>query len=81
MSELKSFPAVTDIRGRGLIIGFDLPESLASLRKDLLFKHHIFTGEAKHNTIRLLPSLALKQEEATALIEALTIEFNLAVAS
>lgn len=81
MTELKSFPAVTAIRGRGLIIGFDLPENLASLRKDLLFKHHIFTGEAKPNTIRLLPSLALKQEEAAALIEALTIEFNLAVAS
>jgi acetylornithine/N-succinyldiaminopimelate aminotransferase len=81
MNELKSFPAVTAIRGRGLIIGFDLPENLASLRKDLLFKHHIFTGEAKPNTIRLLPSLALKQEEAAALVEALTIEFNLAVAS
>jgi acetylornithine aminotransferase len=81
MSELKSFPAVTAIRGRGLIIGFDLPENLASLRKDLLFKHHIFTGEAKPNTIRLLPSLALKQEEASALVEALTIEFNFAVAS
>jgi acetylornithine aminotransferase len=80
MKELKSFPSVTAIRGRGLIIGFDLPENLASLRKDLLFKHHIFTGEAKPNTIRLLPSLALKQEEAAALIEALNIEFNLAVA-
>ena len=80
MKELKSFPSVTAVRGRGLIIGFDLPESLANLRKDLLFKHHIFTGEAKPNTIRLLPSLAMKQEEANALIEALTVEFNLTVA-
>lgn len=80
MKELRSFPSVTAIRGRGLIIGFDLPENLAGLRKDLLFKHHIFTGEAKPNTIRLLPSLALKQEEASALIEALTVEFNLTVA-
>lgn len=80
MKELKSFPSVTDVRGRGLMIGFDLPESLASLRKDLLFKHHIFTGEAKPNTIRLLPSLAMKQEEATSLIEALTVEFNLTIA-
>lgn len=80
IKELKSFPSVTAVRGRGLIIGFDLPENLAALRKDLLFKHHIFTGEAKPNTIRLLPSLALKQEEAAALIEALTVEFNLTVA-
>ncbi len=81
LKELATFPAVTAIRGRGLMIGFDLPESLASLRKDLLFKHHIFTGEAKPNTIRLLPSLALKAEEAAALIEALTLELNLTVAS
>ncbi|HZY83156.1 MAG TPA: aminotransferase class III-fold pyridoxal phosphate-dependent enzyme, partial [Cyclobacteriaceae bacterium] len=51
INELKAFPAVTAVRGRGLMIGFDLPESLAALRKDLLFKHHIFTGEAKPNTI------------------------------
>jgi acetylornithine/N-succinyldiaminopimelate aminotransferase len=81
INELKSFPSVTAVRGRGLIIGFDLPESLASLRKDLLFKHHIFTGEAKPNTIRLLPSLAMKKDEATALIDALALELNLTVAS
>jgi acetylornithine aminotransferase len=80
MDELKAFPAVTSVRGRGLMIGFDLPENLAALRKNLLFKHHIFTGEAKPNTIRLLPSLSMKQEEATALIDALAVEFNLAVA-
>jgi acetylornithine/N-succinyldiaminopimelate aminotransferase len=81
MKELKSFSEITAIRGRGLMIGFDLPENLSSLRKDLLFKHHMFTGEAKPNTIRLLPSLALRHEEASALIEAITVEFNLAVAS
>jgi acetylornithine aminotransferase len=81
MKELKNFNEIKDIRGRGLMIGFDLPESLSSLRKDLLFKHHIFTGEAKPNTIRLLPSLALKHEEASALIEAITVELNLTVAS
>jgi acetylornithine aminotransferase len=37
----------------------------------LLFKHHIFAGEAKPNTIRLLPSLALKQEEADVFLAAL----------
>jgi len=81
IKELKSFNEILDIRGRGLMIGFDLPENLSALRKDLLFKHHIFTGEAKPNTIRLLPSLAMKQDEASALIEAITVEFNLAVAS
>lgn len=76
MSELKSFPSILEVRGRGLMIGFDLPEELSSLRKDLLFKHHIFTGEAKPNTVRLLPSLALKKEEADILSEALFHELK-----
>ena len=41
------------------MIGFDVPEELKDLKKNLLWKHHIFTGEAKPNVIRLLPSLAL----------------------
>jgi acetylornithine/N-succinyldiaminopimelate aminotransferase len=76
MNELRSFESISEVRGRGLMIGFDLPESLASLRKDLLFKHHIFTGEAKPNTVRLLPSLALTKNEADILLEALTIELK-----
>jgi acetylornithine/N-succinyldiaminopimelate aminotransferase len=76
MNELRSFESISEVRGRGLMIGFDLPESLASLRKDLLFKHHIFTGEAKPNTVRLLPSLTLTKNEADILLEALTIELK-----
>jgi acetylornithine/N-succinyldiaminopimelate aminotransferase len=68
---LKGFSAVEEIRGRGLMIGIDLPESLKTVRHDLLFKHKIFTGEAKPNTIRLLPSLAVSKEEATIFIDAL----------
>jgi len=59
-----------------LMLGFDVPESKANLRKDLLFKHHIFTGDAKPNTVRLLPSLALKKEEAELFIEVLTVHLN-----
>jgi acetylornithine/N-succinyldiaminopimelate aminotransferase len=79
MKELAQFSNITSIRGRGLMIGFDLPANLTGVRKDLLFKHHIFTGEAKPNTIRLLPSLALKKSEAEMLINALGVELKLAV--
>ena len=41
-------------RGRGLMIGFDVPEELKDLRKNLLWKQKIFTGEAKPNVIRLI---------------------------
>lgn len=64
MSELKKIPGVLNLRGRGLMIGFDLPPEKSAVRNTLLFEHRIFTGEAKPNTIRLLPSLALSTEEA-----------------
>ncbi|MBK5279030.1 MAG: aspartate aminotransferase family protein [Bacteroidia bacterium] len=80
IDQLKSFPSILEVRGEGLMIGFDLPDSLASLRKDLLFKHHMFTGEAKPNTVRLLPSLALSREEANQFLEALAVELKQTVA-
>ena len=76
MQQLKAFAPIKEVRGQGLMIGFDLPDHLASLRKDLLFNHHIFTGEAKPNTVRLLPSLAMTKNEADLLLEAMTIEFK-----
>jgi acetylornithine aminotransferase len=76
MAKLRTFLPITEVRGRGLMIGFDLPETFSGLRKNLLLKHKIFTGEAKPNTVRLLPSLAMKKEEADILLQALSMEIN-----
>lgn len=76
IEKLKEFSPITQVRGRGLMIGFDLTETFSGLRKDLLLKHKIFTGEAKPNTVRLLPSMALKKDEADILLQALSIEIN-----
>lgn len=76
MNQLRAFTRIEQVRGRGLMIGFDLPASLTSLRNDLLFTHRIFTGEAKPNTIRLLPSLAISPTEANVLIDALEKELK-----
>jgi acetylornithine/N-succinyldiaminopimelate aminotransferase len=70
IEELKKFKQVTEVRGRGLMIGIDLPAEFASAKKDLLFKHHIFTGEAKPNVIRLLPALNLTRAHADRFLEA-----------
>jgi acetylornithine aminotransferase len=72
IDELKKFKQVTEVRGRGLMIGIDLPPEFANAKKDLLFKHHIFTGEAKPNVIRLLPALNLTKAHADQFLEALT---------
>ncbi|MEO5601384.1 MAG: aminotransferase class III-fold pyridoxal phosphate-dependent enzyme [Cyclobacteriaceae bacterium] len=73
---LKLLPKITALRGRGLMIGIDLPDDLKHVRNNLLHKHHIFTGEAKPNTIRLLPSLAVTQEEADIFLNALNQELE-----
>jgi acetylornithine aminotransferase len=74
--QLKKIPHLQNIRGKGLMIGFDLPDALKDLRKNLLFNQHIFTGEAKPNTIRLLPSLALRKKDADEFLEAIEEEIH-----
>jgi acetylornithine aminotransferase len=71
---LEEIPQLENVRGRGLMIGFDVPEELKELRKNLLFNQKIFTGEAKPNVIRLLPSLALKKRDAVDFVDALKEE-------
>jgi acetylornithine aminotransferase len=73
---LKELPGIQNVRGRGLMIGFDVPDHLQDLRKRLLEEQKIFTGEAKPNVIRLLPSLALKKKDAESFIEAITEEIT-----
>ncbi|MBO9592479.1 MAG: aspartate aminotransferase family protein [Niabella sp.] len=72
--ELAALPEIRNVRGRGLMIGFDVPEELGALKRNLLSNHKIFTGEAKPNVIRLLPSLALKKKDAEEFIEAIKEE-------
>jgi acetylornithine aminotransferase len=64
----RTFPAV---RGRGLMIGFDVSDEWSALRKDLLEKERIFTGEAKPNVIRLLPALNISLEEISLFFDSL----------
>ncbi len=72
--ELEAIPGLKNVRGRGLMIGFDVPEEWKDLKKNLLWKQKIFTGEAKPNVIRLLPSLALKKRDAEQFIESIREE-------
>jgi acetylornithine/N-succinyldiaminopimelate aminotransferase len=74
MAEIGKIVELKNLRGKGLMIGFDVPEELKDLKKNLLHKHKIFTGEAKPNVIRLLPSLALTIADADIFLNALKKE-------
>lgn len=63
INALKNTKGVKAVRGRGLMIGFEMEAGLEDVRKVLLNDTKIFTGEAKPNVIRLLPSLAISMED------------------
>ena len=76
MEELNKFERVQEVRGRGLMIGIDLPPELAGVRQRLLEEDHIFTGEAKPHVIRLLPALNLNSSAADQFLSAFEKQLN-----
>lgn len=60
---------ISDVRGRGLMIGIELVQPYKELRSNLLFNEHCFTGCAGTNTLRLLPPLCLSMAEAQEFLE------------
>ena len=71
MDALLKIPQLQNLRGRGLMIGFDVPDDIKDLKKVLLQEFKVFTGEAKPNVIRLLPSLAITKEEIDIFLDRL----------
>ena len=70
LTELRKIPTAKDVRGRGLMIGFDVEGSGSDMRRRLLFEKGIFTGGAGASTVRLLPSLAITREHADQFLNA-----------
>ena len=63
---------ITDVRGRGLMIGIDLDIPHKDVRQPLIYQEHCFTGCAGTNILRLLPPLCLTKQEADEFIDKLT---------
>ncbi len=75
LEKAKQLPKLKAIKGRGLMIGLEFDFPIAELRKQLIFKHHIFTGSAKNqNLIRILPPLTVKKSHIDTLFNALITE-------
>jgi len=71
MEALSNIKGVKSVRGKGLMIGFEMETGLEDIRKVLLNDYKIFTGEAKPNVIRLLPSLSISIAEIDLFLKAL----------
>jgi acetylornithine/N-succinyldiaminopimelate aminotransferase len=71
LKELGKMDGIKEVRGRGLMIGLEFENEVASIRKNLLNEEHIFTGVSSTNIIRLLPPLTLSMEQASVFTRAL----------
>ena len=69
LEELKKFPQIKEVRGRGLMIGLEFEEPIKELRLKLLKEQHVFTGVSGTNVLRLLPPLCLSMDEADLFLE------------
>ena len=70
-AQMQATGLFTEVRGYGLMIGLQMTEPIAPLRKRLLFEHGVFTGSSKDpNTIRLLPPLNVTRAQCDDLIAA-----------
>ena len=65
-------PCITDIRGRGLMVGIDFDGPIKAMRTRLVKEQHVFTGAASTNILRLLPPLCLTRAEVDDFIERLS---------
>ena len=77
MEQLKTIPQIKEVRGRGLMIGMEFSEPIATLRNKLIHEHRIFTGASSDkNVLRLLPPLTLKPEQADVFVGCLKKVLN-----
>ena len=59
----KNIPAVKQIKGRGLMLGVSFDFEVGQLRKELIYKHHIFTGGSSNKKLlRILPPLTVQKK-------------------
>lgn len=73
MQRLKNehLPHVTDIRGKGLMIGIELDIPYKEVRNSLVYEQHCFIGCSGTNVLRVLPPLCLSKEEADDFVDRL----------
>lgn len=54
---------ITDVRGKGLMIGVEMDIPQKDVRHKLIYDEHVFTGCASTNILRILPPLVLTKDD------------------
>lgn len=72
IQQLSQIEGVCDVRGRGLMLGFDLSDDATDFRKKLLAQEKIFVGSANcKKVVRLLPTLNISKKACTQSVNAI----------
>lgn len=70
--EVGLIEGITEVRGKGLMIGIDFESEAAPIRANLINNYKIFTGSsAGKHTIRLLPPLNIQIKDLTLFLESI----------
>ena len=76
-NKLSKIKSIKKIKGRGLMLGLEFDFDAGELRKNLIFKHNIFTGgSANKKLLRILPPLNIKTKHIDMLYKALKNELK-----
>ena len=72
MESISDLPFLVEVRGKGLMIGLEFEFPVKEVRKELVEKYGVLTGNASNpNVLRILPSLGVNKGEINTLINAL----------
>ncbi len=72
IGELKKLPGIKEVRGRGLMIGIEMPFDTAELRKKMVYgEHTMIASSGDKNTFRILPALNITREHADRFLASL----------
>jgi acetylornithine aminotransferase len=77
LQELSNLPQISEVRGRGLMIGVEFPFPIKEIRKNLIREQHVVTGVSSNpNVLRLLPPLTITKKEVGKFINAMENVLN-----
>ncbi|MEM9896219.1 MAG: aminotransferase class III-fold pyridoxal phosphate-dependent enzyme [Bacteroidota bacterium] len=72
LNQLSIIDRIKEVRGKGLMIGIDLPVPAKEIREQLLHDYRIFTGSSSSpDTIRILPPLSVTKQDIDYFIQSL----------
>lgn len=75
MAQLRALahPAITEVRGRGLLVGVEIDPAFAPARQvcEALMHEGVLTKDTHHTVVRLAPPLVIEREQVDAAVQAL----------